>query len=61
MATSSPSIDSLSKDERVMIVDALKLKHASVLRAFRAESNADIAEIRRLESIKIDSLILRFR
>lgn len=61
MATSSPSIDALSKDERSIIVAALQLKSASVSRAAKAETNPAVAEIRAREIAAIEALALRFR
>lgn len=60
MASSSPSIDSLSKDERAIVVAALDLKAASVSRAARSESNPAVVEIRAREHAAIQALIARF-
>lgn len=63
MATSHPSvsIDSLTKDERAIIVAALQLKSASVSRAGKAETNPAVSEIRVREVAAIEALSLRFR
>lgn len=61
MATASPSIDSLSKDERSLIVSALQLKAASIARAAKSEPNPAVAEIRIREGLAVDALVLRFR
>lgn len=62
MATApNVSIDSLSKDERGLIVSALQLKAASIARAEKAEANPAVAEIRVRERAAVEALVLRFR
>lgn len=60
MATAPVSIDSLSKDERAIVVAALTLKAASISRSIKAESNPAVKEIRVREGAAIDALIARF-
>lgn len=54
MATASSS--KLSQSERIVIVASLDLKHASVARAARAESNAAVRKLREDELAVIDML-----
>lgn len=61
MATTPATIDSLSKDERALVVASLELKKASVLRAAKAASNPAIQEILSREASAIDVLVIRFR
>lgn len=61
MATASVSIDSLSKDERSLVVSALQLKLASISRAAKSEANPAVAEIRVREGAAVEALIGRFR
>lgn len=56
----SVSIDSLSKDERILIVAALQLKAASVKRAMRA-SSPPFTALHESDLARFESLILRFR
>lgn len=54
MATSS--ISKLSSSERIVIVSAIDLKHASVARAMRAEVNPAVRKIREDELALLDML-----
>lgn len=57
---SVPTIDSLSKDERKLIVSAIDLKIASLIRAARAESDDTIRELRTKQIESMETLSRRF-
>lgn len=61
MATEKVSIDSLSSAERALVVASLELKIASVVRAFRSESNPAVREARSQEQAALEVLVHRFR
>ena len=55
------SIDSLTSDERKLVVSSLELKKASVKRAANSETD-DLVHERRMQTVAaIDALINRFR
>lgn len=60
-SASVPSLNDLSAEDRLVVVSALELKAASVLRAQRAESNPAVAQIRGQEYAALQSLAARFR
>lgn len=62
MATSDKvtSIDSLSKDERALVVASITLKMASVARAAKGEANPAVAELRNREYAALNQLAVRF-
>ena len=53
--------ENLSSEERAMVVDALKLKMASLERAARAETDVFVAERRQAASAQCANLIAKFR
>lgn len=55
MATASTK--SISINDRKIVVEALRLKHASVMRAYRAESDETIAAARLKQSADVARLI----
>lgn len=59
MAT-APSVDQLSKEERGLIVAALVMKRASIIRATKAETNAEVVKIRAKEVDEVNVLINKF-
>lgn len=60
MATDKVSLDSLSRDERKLVVTALELKGSSVQRAMKAEPD-DLVKERRAQTLAaINALIHRF-
>lgn len=59
MAT-APTADSLSKEERSLVVAALVMKRASIIRATKAETNAEVVKIRAKEVDEVNNLINKF-
>lgn len=59
MAT-APPVDQLSKEERGLIVAALVMKRASIIRATKAETNAEVVKIRAKEVDEVNVLINKF-
>lgn len=60
MATAS-NVDSFTKEERKLVIAALELKRASVVRAAKAASNDAVAAALQAEAAAIDTLIFRVR
>lgn len=60
MATNVTKVDDFSKEDRALIVTALKLQKASYERAARAERDPMIAELRGKAASYCDLLIARF-
>lgn len=59
MAT-AVSPDTLSKEERSLVVAALVLKRSSIMRAVKSETNAQVVEIRSKEVDEVNRLITKF-
>lgn len=55
-----PSVDQLSKAERSVIVAALVLKRASIMRAAKSETNSEVVQIRSKEVDEVNNLIQKF-
>ena len=60
MATVS-KVDEITKIEREIIIDALRLKLSSIGRAGKAASNPAIRDILLNEGVLVEALIARFR
>jgi len=61
MATSNPSIDSLSSEERLIIGIALSGAAASLKRSIKSAVTPDVAAAFNSQLVKVESLIIRFR
>lgn len=63
MATDSKvtSIDSLSKEDRSVVVYALELMMTSQLRAAKAAKGPAVSDAYKAEAVKTESLLARFR
>jgi len=55
-----PTIDSLSKEERTLIVAALKQREASLTRGSKYSFNVKVADAYAEEAVHVRSLIVRF-
>lgn len=53
-------VEELSAAERQMIVGAIELKVASVIRAAKGEKNPTIAELRAKEAAQLNALAIKF-
>ena len=60
MATASVTVDSISREERSLVVAGLVMKRASILRASKVETNSAVIEIRAKEVDEINKLITKF-
>lgn len=64
MATDKTSVgvdvNLLTKEERMLVVAALGMKRASIMRAVKSEINAQVVEIRSREVDEVNNLIRKF-
>lgn len=55
-----PTVDQLTKAERSVIVAALVMKRASIMRSAKSETNSEVVQIRSKEVDEVNNLIQKF-